>query len=167
MADPQQVLVAYASKHGSTAEIAEVVGEVLTSHGLRVDVRPAEDVDHIDRYGSVLLGSAVYVTKWRSEAARFLERFEELLSMRRVWFFQSGPLQGDVSGDRLPTAVADVAERIGINGVATFGGHLDESATGEMEPLLIKRGQVGDFRDFSKVREWAGRVAGEIDATTV
>jgi menaquinone-dependent protoporphyrinogen oxidase len=56
-----QVLVAYATKYGATAEIAEKIGQVLHQAGLRTDVLPADRVSDLTPYNAVVLGSAVYV----------------------------------------------------------------------------------------------------------
>ncbi len=57
----RRVLVAYASERGSTAEIAEAIGERLRRSGIGADVRPAGEVRDLAPYGSVVLGSAVYM----------------------------------------------------------------------------------------------------------
>jgi menaquinone-dependent protoporphyrinogen oxidase len=68
-----QVLVAYATKHGATAEIAERIGQVLREADLQADVLPAERVSDLTPYRAVVLGSAVYAGQWREEAATLLE----------------------------------------------------------------------------------------------
>ena len=68
-----QVLVVYATKYGATAEIAEKIGQVLRQAGLRTDVLPADGVSDLTPYKAVVLGSAVYIGKWRKEAVKFLQ----------------------------------------------------------------------------------------------
>jgi menaquinone-dependent protoporphyrinogen oxidase len=97
-----KVLVAYASKYGSTAEIAERIGQVLTKAGLSVDVLPADRVRQLDLYRAVVLGSAVYMEKWRKEAAKLLKEREQELSGLLVWLFSSGP-----TGDGDPVEMDD------------------------------------------------------------
>jgi len=58
-----QVLVAYATKHGATAEIADKIGQVLRQAGLRTDVLPTDHVSDLVAYKAVVLGSAVYIGK--------------------------------------------------------------------------------------------------------
>jgi menaquinone-dependent protoporphyrinogen oxidase len=69
----RQVLVTYASKYGATAEIAEKIGEVLRQEGVPADVLPVKQVDDLTPYTAVILGSAVYIGRWRKEAVKFLE----------------------------------------------------------------------------------------------
>jgi len=80
-----KVLVVYATKYGSTAEIAERIGQVLREAGLGADVQPADRVGDLGSYDAVVLGSAVYVGQWRKEAAKFLEVNEATLARTPVW----------------------------------------------------------------------------------
>ncbi|HEY3493011.1 MAG TPA: flavodoxin domain-containing protein, partial [Solirubrobacterales bacterium] len=68
------VLVAYSSKRGSTAEIAETVAATLRREGLGVCLEAVETVDSLDRYDAVVLGSAVYMKRWRGDAKHFLKK---------------------------------------------------------------------------------------------
>ncbi|MBE0689894.1 MAG: flavodoxin domain-containing protein, partial [Anaerolineae bacterium] len=67
-----KALIAYASKYGATAEIAERIGQTLRESGLAAEVKPADQVDDVSKYSAVVLGSAVYAGQWRKEAATFL-----------------------------------------------------------------------------------------------
>lgn len=86
-----KVLVVYASKYGSTAEIAEAIARRIKDLGIDVDVKTALEVERLNGYQGVVLGSAVYAGQWRKEAASFLEDQQEELSTRKVWLFSSGP----------------------------------------------------------------------------
>ena len=86
-----QVLVAYATKYGATKEIAEEIGNVLRQAGLLTDVLPVNKVRDLNPYRAVILGSAVYIGRWRKEAAKFLQAHEQALAERQVWLFSSGP----------------------------------------------------------------------------
>jgi len=158
------VLVAYASKMGSTKEIAEVIGVQLAEAGHRVTVLDAEEVGDVTPYDVVVLGSAVYLTRWRPEAVQFLRRHREVLSARDVWLFHSGPC-GAKDAARpipLPPNVRRLADRIGTHPPVTFGGRLDPAlATGLMARMMAKGDLVGDWRDWDAIRAWAAEVAGQ------
>jgi menaquinone-dependent protoporphyrinogen oxidase len=62
------ILVAYATKHGSTGEIAEVIGRRLRERGHRVDVRVAREVTDVASYDAAIIGSAVYMFHWQKDA---------------------------------------------------------------------------------------------------
>ena len=67
------VLVAYASKHGATAEIAAALADQLKAAGLDVDCLPTENVKRLDGYEAVVLGSGVYMKRWLKPARRLLK----------------------------------------------------------------------------------------------
>ncbi|WP_409056095.1 flavodoxin domain-containing protein [Streptomyces sp. SYP-A7185] len=91
------VLVGYATVHGSTREIAERLGARFAEAGLRADVRPMEEVEDEDAYGAFVLGSAVHGQAWLPEAKEFLRRGGELLGARPVWIFSVG-MPGSLRG---------------------------------------------------------------------
>ena len=161
-----QVLVAYGTKYGATAEIAEKIGQVLRQAGLRADVQPVKRVGDLTPYQAVVLGSAVYIGQWRKEAVAFLEKHEKALSERPVWLFSSGPSgKGDpvqlMSGWTFPEAQKPIAERIRARGTALFNGFVDPTKLSLPEKLILKgvKAPTGDFRDWEAVRTWAQSIA--------
>jgi hypothetical protein len=86
-----RVLVAYATKLGSTAVIAEVMAQVLRDGGHRAVALPARDVQRLDEWDAVILGSAIYAAFWQKDARRFTERFHDELKARPLWLFSGGP----------------------------------------------------------------------------
>ena len=50
------VLVAYASRYGSTQEVAEAVAATLRECELEVDSQPMREVRTLERYSAVVLG---------------------------------------------------------------------------------------------------------------
>jgi menaquinone-dependent protoporphyrinogen oxidase len=157
-----QVLVAYATKYGATAEIAEKISQVLRQAGLRTDVLPADRVSDLTLYKAVVLGSAVYIGKWRKEAVKFLQVNETALAEKLVWLFSSGPTgEGDplelTQGWRLPGKLQPVADRIAPRDIAIFHGALDANKLNLIEKWMIKKVEapVGDFRDWEAITSWA------------
>jgi menaquinone-dependent protoporphyrinogen oxidase len=154
-----RVLVAYASKMGSTKEIAEAIGDRLTERGCQADVRSAETVGSVDGYDAVVLGSAVYAARWRRAAVRFVRHHRHQLSAHRVWMFESGWI-----GKRPRALVATPgarrrAARVGAPAPTVFGGRLDpDLATGFVDRTFAKA-TPGDARDWDEIRAWADHVA--------
>ncbi len=165
----ERVLVAYATKHGSTAEIANAIGARLHEVGLDADVRPARDVRDLAGFGAVVLGSAVYALRWQGEAVDFLKRHERELAGRPVWLFSSGPLDrsADDADLPMPKAIVGLAGRIGIRGHTTFGGRLAPDAKGFVERLIIRRGGAGDWRNFERIRGSAATIAEQLARTPI
>ncbi len=161
-----QVLVAYATKYGATAEIAEKIGQVLREVGLRADVLSVDRIGDLTSYQAVVLGSAVYVGQWRKEATKFLEANEKKLAERPVWLFSSGPTgEGDAAqlmkGWRFPEAQQPIADRIQPRDIAVFHGLMDMKKLGLAEKLIIKaiKSPAGDFRDWVAITSWAAAIA--------
>ena len=128
------VLVAYATKHGATAEIAARVGAVIREAGLEVEVVPADRVRDLTSYKAVVLGSAVYIGQWRKQAAKFLTKNEKALADLPVWLFSSGPTgEGDpvelVQGWRFPKKLQPVADRIEPRDTAAQLLHMQKAFT--------------------------------------
>ena len=161
-----RVLVAYATKYGATAEIAEKIGQVLLQAGFQTDVLPTDSVSDLAPYQAIVLGSAVYVGLWRKEAVAFLEANEMAMAKMPVWFFSSGPTgEGDpaqlMQGWRFPEAQQPIADRIQPRDTAFFHGFLDMKKVNLAEKLVIKglKAPVGDFRDWDAITSWAAAIA--------
>jgi menaquinone-dependent protoporphyrinogen oxidase len=165
------VLVAYASKHGSTEEIAEAIAATLRDSGLDADCVEAGAVTNLETYDAVVLGSAVYMRRWRREARRFLHRHADELARRQLWIFSSGPL-GDPAKDDAdwsePAATLAEAERIGARGHVVFGGSLPAEPEGCMQRSMAKNmpPEYRDRRDWEQIRTWAAGIATELGAAT-
>ena len=149
------VLVTYASKHGSTAEVAEVIAAALVEQGLAVDVRRAEEVEETTRYGGVVLGGALYMGRLHRDARRFLSRHREALSKLPVAVFAMGPKTldaKDVAGSRaqLDHALERVSE-VEPFSVAVFGGVVDPK---ELD-FPFNRMPASDARDWDAIHAWA------------
>lgn len=164
-----QILVAYATKHGATREIAEKIGQVLQEAGLKVDVKPVESVNNLDGYSAVVLGSAVYAGMWRKEAVDFLEVNEKKLAERAVWLFSSGPTgEGDpvelMKGWSFPDAQRPIADRIGPREIALFHGEIDLKDLNLAEKLIVKgvKAPAGDFRDWQAITTWAAKIGEDL-----
>jgi menaquinone-dependent protoporphyrinogen oxidase len=99
------VLVAAASKHGATDEIAERIGADLAERGLDVDVKKLEKVGDLGGYEAFVLGSGIYLGKWLKEARSFVDAHAGELVERPTWLFASGSIVGDPPVADDPNAV--------------------------------------------------------------
>lgn len=158
----KKILVTYASKYGSTAEIAATIGNTLSEQGFEVKVAPVDAIRDLSAYDAVVVGSAVYAGNWLANAADFLEHFADVLAQKPVWLFSSGPTgEGDASellGDwTFPGTLQPVADKIKPRDVALFHGKIDPERLHWGERLLVRamRGATGDFRNWDTIREWA------------
>ncbi|MGV9628663.1 flavodoxin domain-containing protein [Streptomyces sp. NPDC003487] len=161
------VLVAYGTTNGSTAEIAETVAQVLRKGGLTVDAAPAASVGDVAEYDAVVIGGGLYAGRWHKDARRFVRRHRRALSERPVWLFSSGPLDPSASERDIPPVpgVRRTADRLDARGHVTFGGCLREGAKGRIAGMILRNGKGGDYRDFERIEQWAAGIAGELQET--
>jgi menaquinone-dependent protoporphyrinogen oxidase len=146
---------------GSTAEIAEAIADQLRSHGLEVVATPFASAPDPSEFDAIVLGSAVYTTRWMKSARRYLHRHRETLAARPTWLFESGPT-GEVAERRheSPAAVVRLAEEIGSPPIIVFGGNLDPArATTRLARWVANSDMAGDYRDWDAIRAWADQVA--------
>ncbi len=160
------VLVAYATKYGATAEIAERIGQVLSNAGLSAEVLPADRATDPGAYQAVVLGSAVYIGRWRKPAVKFLERYQAELAGKPVWLFSSGPTgEGDpvklTQGWTFPSAQQPIADRIQPRDITLFHGAIDRGKLNWLEKRMIKMVEAleGDYRDWEAIESWAADIA--------
>lgn len=160
-----RVLVTYASKHGSTKEIAERIATALNSHGVTADLLRANHVDEINGYDAVVIGSAVYFGSWMKEAIELVERLRPALAGSRVWLFSSGPL-GDQPGVDPPQA-AQLATSPNVVEHRLFAGAMSKERLSLVERALVKgvKAPYGDFREWSEIDSWAATIAQHLDSS--
>ena len=168
-----KVLVAAASRHGSTAEIAQALAEELRSQGFAVTVVPPDEVGELAGFDAVVLGSAVYAGHWLEPAVRLARRVGTELPRHPVWLFSSGPV-GDPSRKIVQRMGADpielprVRRETGAREHRVFAGKLDRKALGGVQraALWLFRDIEGDFRDWQAIRDWAASIADRLKAAS-
>jgi menaquinone-dependent protoporphyrinogen oxidase len=165
-----RVLVTYASRHASTAEIAEAIGHVLSTAAATdtLDVLPVEDVDGIEDYDAVLLGSAIYNGRWLKPARQFVHANSEQLANRPVWLFSSGPIGEPPVPNTDVGEVTALAELIQARGHKLFAGQLRlaELQLAERSTMRQVHAVEGDYRDWDTIRAWAAEVLDSLSPST-
>ncbi|KAE8763258.1 flavodoxin domain-containing protein [Georgenia thermotolerans] len=166
-----KVLVAFASRHGSTREIAQTIAAVLREKGRDVDVTPVADVIDLGAYEAVVVGCAVYHGRSMAEGRSFLRRLARQFPDRPVWVFSSGPTGEDPLGDpaevakrasAAPAVPADVARDAAgadLRGHVTFPGRVGEDAVDDVLERSMPR---GDWRNLEHVAAWARQIDAEL-----
>ena len=154
------VLVAYASKHGSTREIAERICGTIQATGLRAHLRPAMGADDLEGYGAVVLGGSIYMGRWHRQAHRFLRRHARALADRPLAVFASGPVDGKPADWRKAREQLDAAiARYDVHPVAVevFGGRVDPAQL----HFPFTKIPAMDSRDWDAIEAW-GRLLPEL-----
>jgi menaquinone-dependent protoporphyrinogen oxidase len=159
-----KVLVATASRHGSTTEVAEAVAAALAEAGLAVDALDAAAVTDLGGYDAAVLGSAVYMGRWLPPARELAQRHEGELAAIPVWLFSSGPLGEPPHPEGEPAEVEELAARIAARGHAVFAGRLERADLGRRERAVVGlvKAPYGDYRAWEEIRGWAQSIAAEL-----
>jgi menaquinone-dependent protoporphyrinogen oxidase len=162
----QRVLVAYASRHGATADIADAIGEVVADTGLGVAVRTMGEVVTVSAYDALILGSAVYMDNWLPEAYDFIRRNLDDIVARPTWLFSSGQV-GTLPA--VPFDAGSLVARTAAAGHHVFGGKLDRGglSVGERFVARLLRVPARDDRDWAVVTAWATAIARSLQAVAV
>lgn len=164
------VLLGYATAHGSTRDIAERLAVRLTEAGLKAEARAMETVDDADAYRAFVLGSAVHGQSWLEPAKEFVRDNLDVLAARPVWIFSVGmpgalrgpwkrlaPREIPVILETLPGDLRPRDHRL-FSGVITreqlpFSGRIGFHLAG---------GRFGDYRDWDAVDSWGSGIADEL-----
>ena len=162
----KKVLIAFASKHGATEQIAENIALRLKKNGIDAALKPVKEVSSVAGFDGVILGSGVYAGFWIKAADEFLKDREAALAAMPVWLFSGGPTGiGDpaklMDGFTLPENLKPLVERISPRDVAFFHGVIDMKKLRFAEKLIIRalKAPTGDFRDWDMINTWADGVA--------
>ena len=159
------ILVAYASKHGSTQGIAERIAEKLRQLGKEAEARPMEEVKNLGSYEAFVIGSAVYYGSWLKEATEWVHHNQAILAQHPVWLFSVGPLGVEVKdAEQQPKEIAEFQQAIRPRGEHIFFGALDHSKLSFPERMIVKavRAPEGDFRDWGAIDDWAASIARDL-----
>jgi len=159
----KKVLVTYASKYGTTGGVADTIGNELCSNGMATDVVLIKNAQNVSSYQGVVIGSAIYMGKWMSEALDFVKKNKDNLRQVPVAYFLvcmtlSQPTekkQAEVLSYMDP--ILKAVPQIKPIGIGTFAGALDYSNLSWLnEKILKSKGTPeGDFRDWNAIRAWA------------
>lgn len=157
-----RVLIAVASKHGSTLEIASRIQERLQTAGLLVDLVEMIEQPDPALFDSVVIGSAIYMGNWMAEARDYVRRYQGVLNDGNVWMFSSGPLgDPDLAPEDDPNRLPEVLGIPDVKEHQIFAGALDPATLGIGERIVTRvvKAPFGDFRDWAAIDSWADHIA--------
>ncbi len=172
-----KILVAYATHHGATREIAERIAAIVSSRKYDVTVAPADQVRDARAFDAFVVGSALYCG-WLKEATEFVRRNRRTLDSRPLWLFSSGPVGIDARDARgrdaretaVPKEIVELGAAVHARDHAVFLGAYDPNAKPigflERSMRLVPNGAnflaAGDFRDWAQIEAWARAIADEL-----
>lgn len=159
------ILVTYASRTGSTAEVAEAIGKTLAEAGLKVDVYPMSDVKTLEPYRAVVAGSAIQQSQWLPEAMQFIKTQQAALSQKPVALFTvclTMSMKNETYHQGVAKWIAPVRALVSPISEGYFAGILDISKVPSLRHKIMFRISVllgafstGDHRDWDAIHAWA------------
>ena len=163
----KRILIVYATRAGSTIEVAQVIGEALSGRGYEVDIKAVKENPAVDGYQAFIMGSAIRMGSWLPEAVDFIRKNQPKLSQIPTAIFTCHRL--NTSGDEASRAaraayIAPIRQIITPQAEAFFSGTLDHAKLNFVDRLLAQAVEkstltpAGDFRDWSRIRSWAQTV---------
>lgn len=169
-AQSSKILVTYATRYGSTREVAESVGATLRDAGLLVDVVPVEAVRDTLAYRAIVLGAPLYIGSLQRDAQRFLQAHRASLEQRPVAIFALGPIGHDEQEQietrgQLDQELEKYPWLKPIT-VEMFGGKYDPKTLSFTHRLLtmlpaspLHGLPASDKRDWTAINNWAKELA--------
>ncbi|HUB51738.1 MAG TPA: flavodoxin domain-containing protein [Terracidiphilus sp.] len=166
---PLPVLVAYSTRTGSTADVAEAVAEVLRQAQLQVELARMQELKTFGQYRAAIVGAPLYMGGMPSEFHKFLARNRMSLAALPVWIFVLGPIetkpeQFNTAGDQATKQLARSPWLRPVE-VKIVGGRFDVnrmpfpfSIARWLPAFPLKNIPVSDIRDWGDIRAWAAGV---------
>ncbi len=159
-----RILIAYATTHGSTREIAERVADRLRQAGLSVDITPAAKVRSLDGYSAIVLGASIYMFRMHRDARQFLARHQNTLSGGLpLAIFAGGPYGANAEADQVDIRTKLDQELAGYAwlkpaAVKIVGGRFDPSGLRFPWSLIpaLRNAPPSDARNWDDISAWAG-----------
>jgi menaquinone-dependent protoporphyrinogen oxidase len=166
------ILVTYATRYGSTQEVAEKIAATLREGGWKVDVQPAKQVRTLEGYRAVVLGAPLYIGSWLKDAQRFLTQHQAALAKVPVAIFTLGPTRAEESGAEVRAQMdKELGKYPWLKPVAAelFGGKYDPAKLKFPATLLtmlpaspLYKAPASDARDWDAIRAWVSNLVGKL-----
>ena len=166
----KHILIVYATRAGSTVEVAQVIGEVLGGRGFEVQIKSVKENPAVDGYQAVIIGSAIRMGNWLPEVVDFLRKNQPKLSQIPTAIFTCHRLNtGEDAASRAAREAysAPIRQIVSPQAEAFFSGTLDHAKLNFVDRMLAQAVEkstltpAGDFRDWSRIRSWAQTVVDE------
>ncbi len=160
----RKILIAYASKAGSTAEIATRMGQTLVKNNIAVDVLPVNKVSDLSAYSAVIVGSAIRMSKPLPEVLTFIEKNQAVLQKIPFHvFIACMTLNEDTEANRKTVSayLDPVRALVKPTTEGLFAGVMDLGKLPLLEQLMMRmmKAPQGDFRNWDLINGWAGNLS--------
>jgi menaquinone-dependent protoporphyrinogen oxidase len=168
-----EVLIAYASRGGSTAEVAEALGASLREAGIMVQVQPMSQVESLTGWKALILGAPLYIGRFPGEFHSFFKRHRDTLDVLHPWCFVLGPTRNVPKDFEAARTQAEKQfkkyPQFHPVELRILGGKWDPNTMPFPFSLLrrlpanpMSKIPASDIRDWAAIREWAESIARQV-----
>ena len=167
------VLIAFATRSGSTAEVAEAIAAAMKEAGVPVEILAVSQINSLTGREAVILGAPLYVGRFPKEFHRFFRLHHEALRAMRPWFFVLGPVKNKPQDFESAQKQAEkqLARYPWLRPaeLRVFGGRWSTAALPFPFSLMrrlpgnpLNKIPADDIRDWGAIRQWAATIAKQI-----
>lgn len=153
----KKYLIAYGTAAGSTAEVAEAIGEEMRQSGMTVDVRPVEEIRDISGHDGVVIGSAIRIFHLLPKTRKFIRKFKKALKQRPLAYFLVCMTMGEKTEENISKTkefakpLLELKEPVSLG---LFGGCMDPDKLTGMVAKTMQSQPKEDKRDWEEIRAW-------------
>jgi len=166
----KKVLVAFATRCGSTEGVANKIGDVLNEKGFNAEVLPARQVRGVEGYNAVVMGSCVRMGRIMPEMKRFMRRNAAAIGrLPAACFTVCLALKDDTAEKRQEAQNYLRPFTAAFNPVAAapFAGAFDMAKMNPFFRWVFSKDKTGafktsDYRDWAAIGSWAEALAGKL-----
>ena len=161
-----KILIAYGTAAGSTAEVAQAIGEEIEKAGTQVDVRPVEEVKSLEGYDAIILGSAVRAFHLLSKTRKFIRKFRGQIKDKPAAYFVVCLTMMDPTPENIETAKKFASPMLKIKepiALGLFAGCMDPDKITDPFGKIMKNQPKKDCRDWDKIRAWGRETLSKLD----
>ena len=164
----KNILVCYATRYGTTEEVAGIILELLADLGFKV--RLCNFNEGIDLSGTdiVFAGSPLHLGKWLPEAKEFFQFHSHELKKIPVFAFTTGITLADPTEHNLlkaKFAVDDISTYAMPATTGFFAGRLSRNQLSETDMQLVKIAGIkdGDYIDAEEIKKWVAECCKKLE----
>jgi menaquinone-dependent protoporphyrinogen oxidase len=156
----EKYLVAYATRYGSTEEVAQAVAKTLGEFSHSVDCKRLREVKTLEDFDAAVIGAPLYMYRWHKDALRFLSRHRKSLTVFPTAVFALGPVRDPHDEHEWQDSRHQLDQELSRFAwfkpvvIQLFGGKYDPKSLGFPFNKLAGDTPATDIRDWAAIEAW-------------
>ena len=163
-----KILIGYATRYGSTQEVADIIASTLREAGFEVDVKLVQDIKSLTDCKAIILGAPLFMFHWHKDVLRFLSKHQKILLDTQVAIFSLGPTHDPYDEQEWRDSWAQLNKELANYSwlkpveIEMFGGKYDPDLLKFPLKMMAGKTPASDIRDWDVIRAWADKLAGKL-----